>query len=232
VRHSRTQVSITPCRFSLKRRKSTNLNVLSIAMALLFGLAAMAATLSSSVSAAATSGDFNILSFNVAGLPAILNDNAVPGDKATNAGTIGSLFAKYDYDVIHVQEDMCPLKPLFNHVTAKTNFPEHFNYHAYIYATDDHPYRTATSGGAAIGSGLNTLSNFDWIDFAREKWGTCSDASGADCLTPKGFTFMRLILEEGVYIDFYNLHADAGFVVPPQILLICSFFSEPKTETR
>jgi hypothetical protein len=52
------------------------------------------------------------LSFNVAGLPAILNDNAVPGDKATNAGTIGSLFAKYDYDVIHVQEDMCPLKPL------------------------------------------------------------------------------------------------------------------------
>jgi hypothetical protein len=28
---------------------------------------------------------------------------------------------------------------------------------------------------------------------------------------------MRLIVEEGVYIDFYNLHADAGFVVPPQI---------------
>ncbi|PMD65507.1 endonuclease exonuclease phosphatase family protein [Hyaloscypha bicolor E] len=127
-------------------------------MALLFSLAAVAATLSSSVSAAATSGDLNILSFNVAGLPAILNDNAVPGDKATNA--------------------------------------EHFNYHAYIYATDDHSYRTATSGGAAIGSGLNTLSNFDWIDFAREKWGTCSDASGADCLTPKGFTFMRLIVEE------------------------------------
>jgi hypothetical protein len=112
MRHSRTQVSITPCRFFLKRRKSTNLNVLSITMALLFSLAAVAATLSSSVSAAATSGDLNILSFNVAGLPAILNDNAVPGDKATNAGTIGSLFAKYDYDVIHVQEDMCPLKPL------------------------------------------------------------------------------------------------------------------------
>jgi hypothetical protein len=78
-------------------------------MALLFSLAAVAATFTSSVSAAATSGDFNILSFNVAGLPAILNDNAVPGDKATNAGTIGSLFAKYDYDVIHVQEDMYPL---------------------------------------------------------------------------------------------------------------------------
>ncbi|CZR52347.1 probable endonuclease/exonuclease/phosphatase family protein [Phialocephala subalpina] len=156
---------------------------------LLFSLAAAAASLTSA-SATATSGDFNILSFNVAGLPSILNDNSVTGDKATNAGTIGTLFTEYDYDVIHVQED--------------------FNYHAYIYATDDHPYRTATSGGAGIGSGLNTLSNFDWIDFSRTKWATCSDASGADCLTPKGFTFMRTIVSEGVYIDFYNLHADAG----------------------
>jgi hypothetical protein len=49
--------------------------------------------------------EFNILSFSVAGLPAILNDNNVLGDKATNSGTIGTLFAEYDYDVIHVQED-------------------------------------------------------------------------------------------------------------------------------
>lgn len=63
------------------------------------------AALAHSIAAAATSGDFNILSFNVAGLPSILNDNDVPGDKATNAGTIGTYFAKYDYDVIHVQED-------------------------------------------------------------------------------------------------------------------------------
>jgi hypothetical protein len=53
---------------------------------------------------AATSGDFTVLSMNVAGLPAILQDNDVPGDKATNAGTIGSDFATYNYDIIHVQE--------------------------------------------------------------------------------------------------------------------------------
>jgi hypothetical protein len=63
-----------------------------------------AAALASVSSAIATGGDFNILSFNVAGLPAILNGNEVPGDKATNAGTIGKLFTKYDYDVINVQE--------------------------------------------------------------------------------------------------------------------------------
>lgn len=72
---------------------------------LLFSFAVAAASLTSA-SATATSGDFNILSFNVAGLPSILNDNSVTGDKATNAGTIGTLFAEYDYDVIHVQEDV------------------------------------------------------------------------------------------------------------------------------
>lgn len=34
--------------------------------------------------------------------------------------------------------------------------------------------------------------------------------SSADCLTPKGFTFMRVKLAEGVWVDAYNLHADAG----------------------
>ncbi|KAH9942493.1 Endonuclease/exonuclease/phosphatase [Epithele typhae] len=143
---------------------------------------------------ATTSGEFNILAMNVAGLPEILNGNEVPGDKTTNAGIIGSRFAEYDYDVIHVQED--------------------FNYHAYIYATDDHPYRTATSGGVPIGSGLNTLSNFDWVSFDRVKWDTCSDASENDCLTPKGYTFMRVAIatsnSTSTYIDMYNLHTDAG----------------------
>ncbi|KAK0120133.1 hypothetical protein ONS95_011541 [Cadophora gregata] len=157
---------------------------------LTLSLAAAAASLVSSVSAAATSGDFNVLTMNVAGLPAILNGNDVPGDKTTNSLLIGTLFAKYDYDIIHVQED--------------------FNYHASVYSTDDHPFRTATSGGVPFGSGLNTLSNFDWINFSRKKWNVCSDASSADCLTPKGFTFMRAQISEGVYIDTYNLHADAG----------------------
>ncbi|KAF2116485.1 endonuclease/exonuclease/phosphatase family protein-like protein [Lophiotrema nucula] len=137
-----------------------------------------------------TSGTFNILSFNVAGLPAILNSNDVPGDKTTNTASIGQKFAQYNYSLIHVQED--------------------FNYHATLYANDDHPYRTATSGGVPFGSGLNTISNFDWIDFERTKWAVCSDASQNDCLTPKGFTFMRAKVSEGVWVDVYNLHADAG----------------------
>ncbi|KAJ7151009.1 mannose-binding lectin [Mycena filopes] len=138
----------------------------------------------------AAAGTFNILSMNVAGLPEILNGNGESGDKTTNTAIIGQDMAKFAYDVIHVQED--------------------FNYHATLYANDNHTFRTATSGGVPFGSGLNTLSNFNWVDFTRIKWATCSDASENDCLTPKGFTFMRLRVDEGVYVDFYNLHADAG----------------------
>ncbi|KAF1957841.1 hypothetical protein CC80DRAFT_592324 [Byssothecium circinans] len=148
------------------------------------------AFLPAALSAPATSGTFNILSFNVAGLPAILNNNEVPGDKTANTARIGSLFSQYNYSLIHVQED--------------------FNYHATLYENDDHPFRTATSGGVPFGSGLNSLSLFDWVDFERIKWATCSNASGADCLTPKGFTFMRVRVSEGVYVDAYNVHADAG----------------------
>jgi hypothetical protein len=61
-----------------------------------------------------------------------------------------------------------------------------------------------------FGSGLNSLSNFNWVDDQRIKWDVCSDASENDCLTPKGFTFMRLQLAPGVYVDSVNLHADAG----------------------
>jgi hypothetical protein len=60
---------------------------------------------------------------------------------------------------------------------------------------------------------LNTISDYSWVDYRRIKWNTCSDASGSDCLTPKGFTFMRWNPSEGVFIDVYNLHADAGYVL-------------------
>ena len=137
--------------------------------------------------AAAASGSFTALSYNVAGLPEGLSSAPTPRDTATTA--IGQRLSPYD--IVHVEED--------------------FNYHANLYAADTHPYRTPTSGGAGIGSGLNTLSNYayDSDDFERVGWNSCQVDSG-DCLTPKGFTFMRERLSEGVYVDFYNLHTNAG----------------------
>ncbi|WP_089102529.1 jacalin-like lectin [Streptomyces hyaluromycini] len=155
---------------------------LAAAVAALGGLTATATP-----AAAAASGTFSVLTYNVAGLPEGLSSAPTPRDTSTTA--IGTRIAPYD--IVNVQED--------------------FNYHAYLYATDTHPYRTATSGGAGIGSGLNTVSNYAWDgdDFERVGWNSCQIDSG-DCLTPKGFTFMRERLAEGVYVDFYNLHTNAG----------------------
>jgi len=130
---------------------------------------------------AQTHGVFTAVTYNVAGLPEGLSSS----HPATNTPFIGQRLTNYDY--VHVQED--------------------FNSHAALYANDTHPFRTATSGGAGLGDGLNTLSDFPFTDFQRVTW---SQRNGTDALTPKGFTFHRVRLAEGVYVDFYNLHTNAG----------------------
>ncbi|MFI5471620.1 jacalin-like lectin [Streptomyces cacaoi] len=145
----------------------------------LTGLTATAAA-PAQAATAATSGTFNVLTYNVAGLPEGLSS----GHPATNTPLISPRLAAYD--IINVQED--------------------FNYHAALYAGDNHPYRTATSGGAGIGDGLNTLSDYAFEDFERVRWNDCT---GTNCLTPKGFTLSRVRLAEGVFVDLYNVHTNA-----------------------
>lgn len=150
-----------------------------------FGLArqvtALLALALPAVLSAQTNGVFTAVTYNVAGLPEGLSSS----HPATNTPFIGQRLTNYDY--IHVQED--------------------FNYHAALYANDTHPFRTPTSGGAGFGDGLNTLSDFPFTDFQRVTW---SQRNGTDALTPKGFTFHRVRLAEGVYVDIYNLHTNAG----------------------
>jgi endonuclease/exonuclease/phosphatase family metal-dependent hydrolase len=131
-------------------------------------------------SSATLTGSFNVLTYNIAGLPLGLGDS----DPETNTPLIGQRLGAYD--IVNVQED--------------------FNYHAALYAHDTHPYRTATSGGAGIGDGLNTLSDHPFEDFQRVDW---KDCTGTDCLTPKGFTLARVRLAEGVFVDLYNVHTNA-----------------------
>ncbi|WP_328549917.1 jacalin-like lectin [Streptomyces sp. NBC_00366] len=155
------------------------IGTLAAAALALSGLAATGAT-PASAAASATTGSFNVLTYNVAGLPEGLSSS----HPATNTPLISPRLASYD--IVNVQED--------------------FNYHAALYAGDNHPYRTATSGGAAVGDGLNTLSNYPLDDFERVKWNQCT---GTNCLTPKGFTLARVRLAEGVFLDLYNAHPNA-----------------------
>jgi hypothetical protein len=129
----------------------------------------------------ASTGTFSVLSYNIAGLPEGLSS----GNPEANTPIIAQRIRPYD--IVHVQED--------------------FNYHASLYANNTHPFRTPTSGGAGFGDGLNTLSDYTYSDLTRDDWNACN---GTDCLTPKGFTWSREQIAEGVYIDFYNLHPNAG----------------------
>jgi hypothetical protein len=129
---------------------------------------------------ATATGSFNVLTYNVAGLPEGLSS----GNPETNTPLISPRLARYD--IVNVQED--------------------FNYHAALYAGDNHPYRTATSGGVPFGDGLNTLSDYAFEDFERVKWNSCT---GTNCLTPKGFSLARVRLAEGVFVDLYNVHTNA-----------------------
>ncbi|MEV6237553.1 jacalin-like lectin [Lentzea sp. NPDC051838] len=129
----------------------------------------------------ATGGSFEVLTYNVAGLPEGLSS----GHPAVNTPLISPRLAPYA--VVNVQED--------------------FNYHAALYAGDNHAHRTPTSGGIPFGSGLNTLSHLPYSDLERTKWSSCN---GTDCLTPKGFTYKRVALADGVFVDLYNLHPNAG----------------------
>lgn len=56
----------------------------------------------------AQSGSFDFLTYNVAGLPAIINSNEESGDKEANANTIGSKLATGAYDIVHMQEVRLP----------------------------------------------------------------------------------------------------------------------------
>ncbi|MGV9942854.1 jacalin-like lectin [Streptomyces sp. NPDC003401] len=142
--------------------------------------ASPAAGSAASASAAAVTGSFNVLTYNVAGLPEGLSS----GRPATNTPLISPRLGAYD--IVNVQED--------------------FNHHAALYAGDDHPHRTATSGGVPFGDGLNTLSDYALEDFERVRWNACT---GTNCLTPKGFSLARVRLAEGVFLDLYNVHTNA-----------------------
>jgi hypothetical protein len=160
--------------------------IMAVAMSVAAPALFLTARAAPAAAATVASGSFSFLNYNVAGLP-VVHEPPTTLTMEAAANAIGSRLGPYS--IAGMQED--------------------FNYHAYIYATDTHPYRTATSGPAGIGDGLNTVSNYPFEDFTRVTWSSCYPDNG-DCLTPKGFSFMRMELATGVYVDFINLHTNAG----------------------
>lgn len=130
-----------------------------------------------------SAGTFSVLTYNIAGLPQLICSAATK--RAPSIAEIGRRINPFD--IVHVQED--------------------FNYNKYLYNSGNtHPFRTPTKGGVPFGDGLNTLSKYPILATQRIAWNHCT---GADCLTPKGFTYSRLQISGSAFIDFYNVHANA-----------------------
>ena len=134
--------------------------------------------------------DIKAVNFNVAGLPfAILQGENV----GKNQKAAGKYLSENNFDIVAVQED--------------------FGYHNQLLkGMSGFNYMTYHTGNIPGGDGLNIFTkDMPIYNETREAWneacGILSD--GSDELTPKGFVYTVIDIGNGIYVDFYNLHADA-----------------------
>ena len=130
------------------------------------------------------------VNYNVAGLPfaALSGENVGANQKVS-----GKYLSENGFDIVAVQED--------------------FGYHKQLLeGMSGFGYETIHSGSIPGGDGLNVFTkNMPVYNETRVPWndacGILSD--GSDELTPKGFVYTVIDIGNGIYVDFYNLHADA-----------------------
>lgn len=142
------------------------------------------------------SGAFTSLTYNVAGLPQGINPDQMP---ELHQPLISPLLN--DYDVVLVQEDFG-------------------TYTEVLRAQAEHEFKSEPHPGpavlnpiarveAAVGDGLNILSELPIGSLERVPWTGCGAAS-ADCLALKGFAATTLELDEDATVALYTLHVEAG----------------------
>ncbi len=166
------------------------------ALSVFLCLLLFASVLSVGVSAAETgaSGSFTAFCYNVAGLPDI---SAITGEESrdvpANQTDIGNYVSAQKYDIFAAQED--------------------FGYHDNLAAAlPAYQYQTFHHGIVPFGDGTNTFTrSFPMYNEQHIVWnrlyGVVDD--GADEFSQKGITYTVIEIAEGVYLDFYNIHADA-----------------------
>jgi len=163
-----------------------------------------------------TSGTFKALTYNVAGLPPGVSQSR----PLQNIPRISALLN--GYDLVLVQEDFVFHQLLayavdLPHKSEPMGISRLFS-RDFLSLLRDFPQLNvdrilALAGGERVmGDGLNHFSRFPFTGFERQRWTICSGVTAAsnDCLATKGFTYARHTLAEGVTVDVYNVHADAG----------------------
>jgi len=160
------------------------------------------------------SGAFTYLTYNVAGLPQEVSSE----NPEEHIPLISPLLEPYD--LVVTQED-------FDWWTEDLEEFDFVNYHDRLRADTTHEFVTAQHPGPAavgidgsdpdrplpsVGDGLGILSRFPLSDEVRVPWDHCRGLidSASDCLAMKGFMVATAELDDGLEIDVYTLHAEAG----------------------
>ncbi|MBQ7597212.1 MAG: hypothetical protein IJU56_01370 [Clostridia bacterium] len=162
--------------------------------ALLLALLMLSLCVPLCAAAESESKSVSILCYNVAGLP---NINYILGkpegiDVKNHQTQLGKQLNGESYDIIAVQED--------------------FNFHGYLAEQlTTYPFKTVHSGGVPGGDGLNVFARSAIYNETRTPWdqlyGIIED--GADEMTPKGILYTCIDLGDGIFLDLYDIHADA-----------------------
>ena len=128
----------------------------------------------------------SILSYNVAGIHNVIS----PLRNRKNMKVIGEKINRFDIALLQ----------------------ENFSYHSLLMEAVSFPFWQKSDFRGVLGNGLMRLSKTPFHHFETFSWPTCSGVlrNDSDCLAKKGFTFSRHELSPGVFVDIYNVHADAG----------------------
>ncbi len=178
--------------------------LLCVVLAVMMIVSCMGIAVSAEESLVGTKGTFDIININIAGLPIPSSETEDGRDALLDNLEMAGILNKMGYDIITVQEDFNydlyfrPILTNYDNVTDSNGN-----------VTERH--QTVHSGGVPLGDGLNTFSTFVQYNEIRKTWeesaGVLDD--GSDALTNKGLLVTTVELEDGYYLDIYNIHADA-----------------------
>jgi endonuclease/exonuclease/phosphatase family metal-dependent hydrolase len=153
-----------------------------------------------------TSGEFVALTYNVAGLPALLSRSRPD----LHMPQIGKLLNRYD--LVLLQESWQTPAP-------NPYWPLRL-YHEILVDASTHRYKTPPEPlplgrdprrtSAFVSDGLHAFSRFALAAPVRTPWPSCVDTFN-DCRALKGFSVSRMHLAQGASVDVYNLHMEAGW---------------------
>lgn len=148
-----------------------------------------------------TTGYFDVLSYNIQGVP--VPASAADGrDAMVDNILVGQQINTLSYDIVAIQEDYNYDLYMRDEIKIYNNIMDDDN-------NVIERHQTVHSGGIPLGDGLNVFSKYPQFNEDRESWKKTSGiTSDGDELTYKGFLVTTLEIEDGYYLDVYDVHMD------------------------